>query len=414
MVTLEQKLEAVLFYVGGPLAKEELASILEVDKVHIETAAVALANNLAGRGVELLMVEGEYELVTSPETSDVVARMRKQETTKELGKASSETLAVILYRGPVSRAELEEVRGVNCSHALRELAIRGLILRIEGKTNKPPVKYSATPLLLEHLGVTQVSELPGYTAVCDEIEHFEARTDEDYVPTGGGDDVEDEEEIETRAMELRAALEKTPEEEAEAIADAVTIEQESSVAQEDALGYSKEHVEDGVAEESVVKGGQSVVVQQNEAMPVHTSDVKGFSVVSPEPEKETVGESPDLAVRAAGSVRYEEKVEQQEKGAIGAAQEQGTQTEEVVKVSEESKKNASMRDVVHARLRALEQTDGQQHPVEDTVLEQSTAPSPVPATEGSAEERKDTSTPMAQLSTTLPRHAQQKQQQDYV
>lgn len=174
---VEQKLEAVLFFSGEAETRDRLARLLDVSLDELDTAARLLSASLASRGIRLLVMNDQLELVTAPETSDVVTRVRKQELTRDLGKAGSETMAIILYRGPSTRAEIEYVRGVNCAFVLRHLLIRGLIERVHHDTRARTMVYRATPEALEHLGVTRVEDLPGYAKVRADLGVFEAGND---------------------------------------------------------------------------------------------------------------------------------------------------------------------------------------------------------------------------------------------
>lgn len=171
MATLANKLEAILFYSGEAETKERLASLLQVSLEELEEAAHDLSDTLATRGVRLLSIDSQLELVTAPETSDVVTKVRKEELVRDLGKAGAETLAVILYRGPVSRADIEYIRGVNCSFIVRNLLIRGLIERVQGEKGRS-ILYRVTPDMLKHLGLTSLQALPGYEAVRSELQGF--------------------------------------------------------------------------------------------------------------------------------------------------------------------------------------------------------------------------------------------------
>jgi segregation and condensation protein B len=308
MVTLEQKLEAALFFAGGPMSATDLSGVLGVEEQQVSAAAVTLANNLAGRGVELLAVENEYELVTSPEVSDVVAAMRKEEHTKELGKASAETLAVVVYRGPVSRSELEEIRGVNCAHALRELSIRGLVARKEPLRSQDPVRYVATPVLLEHLGVTDLTDMPGYTAVRDEIARYEASEEAQVHVSTDTPEVALSEEEESRTLAMQAALNEPPPQGME------------------------NAVHDSIGDVSFVTE-QQPVSETDTAVIAHTGDTKNVR------DSEERVESRELGVGVIENTRVLATPEQE--SAISA---------EVQKVDDAT----LVRDVVHARIRALE------------------------------------------------------------
>jgi len=177
-MALEQKLEAVLFYKGEPETKARLAKILGATLEEVEEAAVKLTTNLAVRGIRLLRVNDQLELVTAPETSEAVTNLRKEELVRDLGKAGAETLAIVLYRGPVSRADIDYIRGVNCSFILRNLQIRDLVRRIQNPNNARSYLYEVTPELLKYLGVTKIAELPNYEEMRAELEKFESEKNE--------------------------------------------------------------------------------------------------------------------------------------------------------------------------------------------------------------------------------------------
>lgn len=176
MTSLESKLESVLFYKGEAETIQRLAKLLEVSVEEIEQASHALSANLAQRGIRLLRVNDELELVTAPETSDIIQAIRKEELVRDLGRAGSETLAIVAYRGPVTRAQIDYIRGVNSSFILRNLMIRGLVERVQNPDNARSVLYRPTPAFLEEIGITRIEDLPDFMAVRDDIASFEART----------------------------------------------------------------------------------------------------------------------------------------------------------------------------------------------------------------------------------------------
>ena len=176
MTSLESKLESVLFYKGEAETIQRLAKLLEVTVEEIEQASHALSATLAQRGIRLLHVNDELELVTAPETSDVIQAIRKEELVRDLGKAGSETLAIIAYRGPVTRAQIDYIRGVNSSFILRNLMIRGLVERVQNPDNARSVLYRPTPAFLEEIGITRIEDLPDFVAVQQDVASFEART----------------------------------------------------------------------------------------------------------------------------------------------------------------------------------------------------------------------------------------------
>lgn len=179
MNTLAMQLEAILFFVAEPMERAKLATLCGVSEAEVDDAMVGLAATLAGHGIQLLHVHTTYELVTAAEAHAVIESLRKDESTRELGKAGLETLAVVLYRGPVSRATLEYVRGVNCAYVLRHLLMRGLVEKVQDPHNTRAVLYQATADLYKHLGVADQEALPEFAAVTAELESFEQRADSD-------------------------------------------------------------------------------------------------------------------------------------------------------------------------------------------------------------------------------------------
>ena len=161
--SLKDQIEAVLFISPRPLTEARLASLFEVERDAIEEALVILGEryqNGAG-GVALLQHGQEIQLVTNPEVAPIVQKFLKEETTGELTKPSLETLTIIAYRGPLPKADLEKIRGVNCSLILRNLMIRGLVEAEEDK-RRLMTYYRVTTDFLRFLGFTRVTELPDY------------------------------------------------------------------------------------------------------------------------------------------------------------------------------------------------------------------------------------------------------------
>lgn len=170
---LEQSIEAVLFFKGEPVPIKRLAQILNKNESEINAALVKLEANLASRGIVLMRKgedEGEVMLATNREVSNLIESLIKEELHKDLGRAGLETLTLILYLGPVSRSEVDYIRGVNSTFILRNLLIRGLVERIENLKDKRSFLYQGTFELLSYLGVKSISELPEYETVKAEIE----------------------------------------------------------------------------------------------------------------------------------------------------------------------------------------------------------------------------------------------------
>lgn len=165
-------IEALLFFLGEPVKRGVLIELLRVDETELENGLLELDASLKNRGLILMKKGDEVMLGTSPEAAALIERVRREEISRELGKAALETLSVILYKAPVTRADIDYIRGVNSSFILRNLLVRGLI---EKKTNPKDSRgfvYEPSFELLSHLGVGELSALPEYGAVQNELQSF--------------------------------------------------------------------------------------------------------------------------------------------------------------------------------------------------------------------------------------------------
>ncbi len=183
-MNLEQHIEALLFWKGEPLTIKELSKLLGKEQEEIRGAVHNLQAHLLNRGI-ILMKTGSVEskdeevmLGTSPEASELIEKITKDELQKDLGKAALETLSVILYKGPVKRSEIDYIRGVNSTFILRNLLIRGLIEKKPAPNDQRASVYSASFELLSHLGVAEIKDLPNFELVQQELKNFELHKEE--------------------------------------------------------------------------------------------------------------------------------------------------------------------------------------------------------------------------------------------
>jgi len=160
MLTPPSALEALLFASGEPLEKKQLAKLLGIKDAELKIALKALIQQLDGHGVSIIETESEIEMRTAPEASEIVKKLRESELSRDLGKASMETLAVIAYQTGTTRGEIDWVRGVNSSTSLRTLLMRGLIEGREDENDKRRIRYSLTTDALAYLGISSSEELP--------------------------------------------------------------------------------------------------------------------------------------------------------------------------------------------------------------------------------------------------------------
>jgi len=169
---LSSQIEAVLFYKAEPLSVKRLTQIFKKDEKEIRNAINELRDELKGRGLSLVEWEDEITLGTSKEVAPLIESLTKEELIKDLGKAGLETLSIILYQGPLSRADIDYIRGVNSNFILRNLLVRGLIERVDNPKDQRSFHYKPTLELLAHLGLSQITDLPDYEAVRVDIEAF--------------------------------------------------------------------------------------------------------------------------------------------------------------------------------------------------------------------------------------------------
>ncbi|MSR75975.1 MAG: SMC-Scp complex subunit ScpB [Candidatus Ryanbacteria bacterium] len=166
---LPQSLEALLFVSGEPLALKDLARLSGADKREVAKALNTLKDQLTLHGIRLLQSEDTYTLVTAPETSEVSARIAKERLEGDLTRSQLEALAIILWKGRVSRSSIDYVRGVNSAFALRALLIRGLIERSQDEHDARVFLYRPTLDLFKYLGITSSAELPSYDDIAKDL-----------------------------------------------------------------------------------------------------------------------------------------------------------------------------------------------------------------------------------------------------
>lgn len=159
---LKNEIEAVLFYTSEPLSLSFLIKTLGVKKEEVVESLNELGEDLKIGGLRLLQSDEEYSLVTAPEHSELIEKLIKEERERDLGRAGMETLTIIAYKGPVSKKDIEYIRGVNSQYVLRNLLLRGLIERNVNKEDERQVVYTVTIETIKFLGLSKISDLPDY------------------------------------------------------------------------------------------------------------------------------------------------------------------------------------------------------------------------------------------------------------
>ena len=165
--------EAFLFTEGGSLTMRKLATLLKVKEPQLPVILDELSSKLAGGGLTLIKTDTEVSLAVSPAASEVVRATYAHELERDIGEAGLEVLAVVLYRGPSTRAQIDYIRGVNTSSTIRNLLARGLLERMGNPDDGREYLYRPTVELLAHLGVSDMKELPEHENLAREISLFE-------------------------------------------------------------------------------------------------------------------------------------------------------------------------------------------------------------------------------------------------
>ena len=155
-------LEAILLVVDEPVAEVVLAQVLERprEEIALEIAGLAASYTAEGRGFELREVAGGWRFYTREECAPVVERFVRDGQEVRLTQAALETLAVVAYRQPVSRARVSAVRGVNCDGVMRTLTLRGLVEEAGTEHETGAILYRTTAYFLERLGLAGLDDLP--------------------------------------------------------------------------------------------------------------------------------------------------------------------------------------------------------------------------------------------------------------
>ena len=163
MASLREKIESLLFVATRPLTAKKLAELVASKPEEVDTALEAISKDFEDRGggVRLLKAGKEWQMASSPGAGKMVQDFLHEEVTGELTRPQLETLTIIAYRGPITKPEIEIIRGVNCSLILRNLMIRGLVEQGDGRD---PLlsKYQITMDFVRFLGLRSVEGLPDY------------------------------------------------------------------------------------------------------------------------------------------------------------------------------------------------------------------------------------------------------------
>jgi segregation and condensation protein B len=173
---VEQKVEAILFVASQPVSIKEFSEVLSLKNKEILLALDSLQQHYSeGHGIHLRKIAGGWKLFSDPSLHEIISKFRDTSEREHvrLSKAAIESLAVIAYNEPVTRSEIEDIRGVRCERVIDTLLSHGLIrIAGRGKGTGSPLLYRTTPEFLDIFGLDSISELP----TLDELKELSSRT----------------------------------------------------------------------------------------------------------------------------------------------------------------------------------------------------------------------------------------------
>lgn len=173
VVKTEAAIEAILFSIGDAVALKELAKVLEIDEKTIEKIIQNMMDKYeqADRGIKIIKLQDSYQLCTKNEYYDILTKVVNMPKKHTLTDSLMETLSIVAYKQPVTRQEIEAIRGVSCVHAINKLVEYNLITEV-GRLDAigRPILFGTTEDFLRSFGVTSMDELPIITP--DKIEDF--------------------------------------------------------------------------------------------------------------------------------------------------------------------------------------------------------------------------------------------------
>ncbi len=168
--SLKSQILSILFVAGKPVSISELEKTLDLDPETIKDAIASIVSENHSNGIILLANNDKLQLSTNPDNSQAVKKFLSLELREKLSDAALETLAVIAYRQPVSKAEIENIRGVNSQYTIRHLLIRGLIEKVGSQTDRRVQHYKTTLEFMQHLGLKDMKDLPDFEELTKNIQ----------------------------------------------------------------------------------------------------------------------------------------------------------------------------------------------------------------------------------------------------
>lgn len=169
----KSQIESLLFISNRSIKIKELAELtgLKIEDTKNLIKELSEEYESKGKGVKIIQINQEVQIMTDPANAKIIEKFLEHEVNRELTPAALETLSIIAYRGPISRQELEQIRGINCSIILRNLLIKGLISELNKEKEIDPLKqkFETSLEFVKYLGLTKINDLPDYNKLNNTI-----------------------------------------------------------------------------------------------------------------------------------------------------------------------------------------------------------------------------------------------------
>ena len=198
---LDEVLESLLFVSGEALAVADICEHLEVDKKTLNSAIDRLQQKYSGKcGIKLIKFNNKIQFASNPTYSDVVSCVLNPIKERDLSNAAMETMAIVAYRQPVTRLEIEQIRGVNCEYTV-QLLLKHNLIEVIGRKDVvgKPLLFGTTDNFLKRFQISSLEELPDYEQLIESIKVIESGEAKDQVTEAGSlyneFEIKDQEEV---------------------------------------------------------------------------------------------------------------------------------------------------------------------------------------------------------------------------
>lgn len=169
MNQLATQIHSLLFVASKPMSIKQLAKFTNSSETEVTTSLQELAEYCQNSGVILLDTGSQFQLATTSENTNLITDFLNSDLREQLTDATAEVLAIIAYRQPISKAEIESIRGVNSQYSVRALLMRGLIEKITNPNDARSNYYQITTEFLQQLGISSINDLPSFEELTNAI-----------------------------------------------------------------------------------------------------------------------------------------------------------------------------------------------------------------------------------------------------